>query len=97
MVCQAATFEERDVSKWAQTYLKDAALMVGSFARLAEFDTSKASSYTRVIGPLGLSTKPGRDQRPSGLRSHISPWYSIRGLRNVYGTGDESRRQDHHL
>ena len=65
MVCQAATFEERDVSKWAQTYLKDAALMVGSFARLAEFDTSKASSYTRMIGPLGLSTKPGRDQRPS--------------------------------
>jgi hypothetical protein len=62
MVCQAATFEERDLSKWAQTYLKDAALMVGSFARLAEFDTSKASSYTRVIGPLGLSTKPGRDQ-----------------------------------
>ena len=52
MVCQAATFEERDLSKWAQTYLKDAALMVGSFARLAEFDTSKASSYTRVIGPL---------------------------------------------
>ena len=57
MVCQAATFEERDVSKWAQTYLKDAALMVGSFARLAQFDTRKASSYTRVIGPLGLSTR----------------------------------------
>ena len=78
MVCQAATFEERDVSKWAQTYLKDAALMVGSFARLAEFDTSKASSYTRVIGPLGLTETRTRSASLEGyFQGYAVIYYSL--------------------